>query len=312
MPLGCVTWRFVAALCLAVLASSLGRAADATGALRPFPLRVGITKFAFSNVNRNDAEAAFKIFSQAVARRKGYEVDSFVQVFDDIATFKEAVQSNTLSMIIIDSWRYLAMLPLTGMKPCFVSSERDTPGKRYLVLAQKDGPIQGMDDLRGKDVSEIDVNNTKLACWWLETSLRTRGLGTPETFFGRLEKAGRASSAILPVYFGRKSACVVDEIGFEMVKEMNPQVGSRMKIVQASEPLVDGLICLSDTVWPTPQHRQDVADALQDLHIDPAGKQILTLFHTSRLVPFEARHLEATERLKADYERFDPAKKDTR
>jgi ABC-type phosphate/phosphonate transport system substrate-binding protein len=311
MPLGNVPWRCIAALCLAVVGLSPACAADPTDGLRPFPLRVGITKFAFSNVDRNDAEAAFKIFTQAVARRKGYEVDSVVQVFDDIASFRSAVQSNDLSLIIIDTWRYLSMTPLPGMKPCFASSERESPGKRYVVLAPKDGPIQSLEDLRGKELVEIDLNNTKIASWWLDTTLRVRGLGPREAFFSRVEKAGRASSAILPVYFGRKPACLVDEIGFEMVKEMNPQIGVRVKVIHTSESFVDGLICLSDAAWPSPQHRQDVADALENLHTDPAGKQILTLFHTSRLVPFEPRQIETTERLRATYERLDPTLKET-
>jgi len=38
-------------------------------------------------------------------------------------------------------------------------------------------------------------------------------------------------------------------------------------------------------------------EILQDMHNDPKGKQLLTLFRINRLVPFRTEHLAAAEKV---------------
>jgi hypothetical protein len=114
----------------------------------------------------------------------------------------------------------------------------------------------------------------------------------------------RSLSAVLPVFFGKKDACLVDDAGFQVMNELNLQVGKALQTVTISEPYVDGIVCLRNEGWPSAAQKQDVIDALAELHQEPAGQQILTLFKIGQLVPFEEKQLDTVKRLRATHDRL--------
>ncbi len=277
---------------------------EQNGVLKPMSLEVGFTKYAFLNVNRNDAEAAFKAFLQVVGRQHGYDVTAKVRVFDDVSAFEAAVKAGSMDLVIVDSWRYLAMDIHKLATPFFITSDRGKIGKRYVLLTRQGSNLNTLADLRGKDIAQIEVTNSNLGRPWLETLLLANRLGTSETFFGRVESVGKPSAAVLPVFFGNKHACLVDESGFDIMKELNPQVGKGIQVVVASEPLVDAVICLRNSSWSSEKFKRDLIQALGDLHREPVGQQILTLFKVSQLLPYQETHLDNVMKLRMTYEKL--------
>ena len=51
-----------------------------------------------------------------------------------------------------------------------------------------------------------------------------------------------------------------------------------------------------------PEDRADTIHSLSELHLDPAGRQICTLFKIDRMVPFEDSQLDTLRKLRATYE----------
>jgi phosphonate transport system substrate-binding protein len=109
---------------------------------------------------------------------------------------------------------------------------------------------------------------------------------------------------VLPVFFGNRDACLVDEPGFEVMKELNPQVGRGVQVFKASELLADALICLRGSTWSSEQFKGDLIKILGELHAEPVGQQILTLFKVSQLLPFEEKQLDTVRKLRVTYERL--------
>jgi ABC-type phosphate/phosphonate transport system substrate-binding protein len=272
--------------------------------LKRMPLEVGFTRYAFLNVNRNDAEAAFKAFLHAVGQQRGYDVTANVRVFDGLPEFEAAVKAGTIDLAIIDSWRYLAMDIQKLVTPRFITADRGRSGKRYVLLTREGSDLKTLADLRGKGIVQIEVTNSNVGRPWLETLLMEHRLGTPQAFFGRVESVGKPSAAVLPVFFGTKAVCLVDEPGFEIMKELNPQVGKGVRVMMASEPLADALICLRSSSWTSEKFKRDVIEILGELHLEPSGQQILTLFKVSQLLPFEESQLETVRKLRARHEKL--------
>jgi ABC-type phosphate/phosphonate transport system substrate-binding protein len=131
-----------------------------------------------------------------------------------------------------------------------------------------------------------------------------KGLGSLERFFGRVDVVGKPSSAVLPVFFGNKHACLVDKLGLEIMKELNPQVGTKLQVVAASEPYADNVLCLSKDGWASETHKQNTIRALAELHLEPAGQQILTLFKVVKLAPFQEQHMDTVKKLRMRYEKL--------
>ncbi len=289
---------------LALVSLGAAQAQDSAAGLKPLAMNVGFTKHAFLNVDRNDAEASFKALLVNVGRGNGYNITSKIHVFEDGPGLEAEVKSGLINMVVIDSWRFLAMDVRSMVTPFFVTSDQGKVGKKYVLLTRRGSNLNTLADLRGKEVLEIEATVTVLGHPWLETFLLENHFGTGAKFFRNVQRVGKPSTAILPVFFGQKDACLVDEPGFEIMKELNPKIGQVLQVVMISEPFVEGMICLKNSGWPAPEYKQDLIRALAELHTAPAGQQILNLFKVGRMVPFQESQLDAVRKLRAAYDRL--------
>jgi phosphonate transport system substrate-binding protein len=226
-------------------------------------------------------------------------VEASVKIYDDPATFEAAIKAGGLDLIIPDTWTLLAMDVQACLEPRLVASERGLATKRYLLLARRDRGWNSLADLRGKTLLALAAPNANLGSYWLDYALRTDHLGSVETFFSRTERFAKPSAVVLPVFFGKTDACLVDSTGFALMSELNPQVGTNLLVLASSQPLLNTVICLSRAGWSSDRFRRDLAEALAELHLEPAGQQVLTLFKTERLIPFDEKQLETVRELRA-------------
>ena len=289
---------FALALLLVVSIWHTGQAAE----LKSRVLRVGFTKSCFQGVNKNDAEVSFKTFLATVGRQRGYELEPIVEIFDALPAFVTAINEGKIQLAIIDPWQYLLMDIRKVMPPYFTPVPKDEVGRSYAILTRRGSEFHSLGDLRGKDFVRLEIGAATMGQPWLETLLLVNGFGTQERFFGKIEIVGKPSLAVLPVFFGNKHACLVDMLGFDVMNELNPQLGLKLQVIAASEPYIDDLICLSEKGWTSEKHKQDVIQTLAELHLEPSGQQILALFKTAKLVPFQEAQLDTVKKLWSTHE----------
>lgn len=266
------------------------------GELKIEHLSVGYIHHEYHGVPRLDAKAAFKSLSRTLGAQNGYDVRVSVSAFDNAQTFAEALATQPINLIVLDSWSFLDIYTPERIEPMFVSTEEEQVMKRYLLLA-RDGVAENLEELRGKSLNMITGPTSTLARHWLNTVLKMLKAPAAETFFGSLVYAPNPSATVLPVLFGKRDAALVDAIKFELMTELNPQL-SYLKIVAASEPLVTNVVCFSPSGWSREVFRKDMVRALNTLHRTPAGQQILALYRTGRLVPFKPEYLGTVRKLR--------------
>lgn len=313
-----LTWSLGRAVCfiawviafsMAALASRGADSVEPSSGLKRESLRIGFTMNAFRGANRNDVEASFKAFVETLGRRRGYLITSEVEIFEELNAFAARIRSGAINLAIVDTWNYQVMNVYDQLTPFYVSMGKSGVGRRYLLLSRRGSGFDQLSNLRGKRIMHYSAANANLGGYWLETLLLDQHLGTPADFFEEVQTVAKPSLAVLPVYFGKCSACLVDEPGFEVMQELNPQVGKQLQVITRSEPLVNSVICLSKTGWNSPAYQQDIVRALGELHLEPAGQQILTLFKSTQLAPFDEKYLSTIKALKATYNRHQTADK---
>jgi ABC-type phosphate/phosphonate transport system substrate-binding protein len=278
------------------LSSTLAAASATSRPLEPARLNAGFIQSAFFGIHRLDAEAAFKTFARTIGRNMGYDIAVTVCTFENARELAAMPPEKQPDIVILESWSYLEMRDPDWLEPVFATSDQGKVAGRYLLLVRHDGDYSTLEDLRGASLNLYFAANAEPGRFWLEYLLREAGPGTPEEFFNPLELHADPMLAILPVFFGKKDAAVIDATKFELLAELNPQLG-RLKILASSEPLVSGIICLKRTGWFTECFKRDMARAMAELHLQPAGQQILTLFRMDRLVPYESEHLDTMRQL---------------
>ncbi|MBI4661313.1 MAG: PhnD/SsuA/transferrin family substrate-binding protein [Verrucomicrobia bacterium] len=267
-------------------------------------LTVGFAKKAFAGMNRNDVEASFKAFLVTVGRRRGFDLVVRTLVFEDSLDFEAAIRSAKVHIGIVPSWDYVTMHLSGFADPGFVAVDQQGILSEYLVLARREGGPRSLADLRGQSIVVLESVNTYSSWPWLQTLLLERQFGTPETFFGTVEKVAKPSGAVLPVFFGNHAACIVDRAAFDIMNELNPQIGQRLQVVLVSPPLLDAVICLNRSGWIAPEHREAASLGLAEFDAEPQGQQILALFKVHKFVPFKPEYLDNMRKLRAEYDRL--------
>jgi len=270
---------------------------------------IGMAKVCFRNVNRNDATAAYRLLLESQGKRLGMDCRADPRIYDDTASFEAAIQKTPMQMAVMDAWQFLTMDIHQKMKPFFTVMEHGKVGRKYLVLTRRDSEIRMLGDLRGKGIIQTEVARAQICKAWLDTLLLAEGWGPQEEFFGNLKTVGKASAAVLPVFFGQSPACVIDQSSFEVLKELNPQLGKMLRVLAISDPFADVFICLSETGWRRQSDKANTIQSLRDLHVDTVGKQVCLLFKIDRMVPFEDRQLDTVRKLRATYKALQTAAK---
>ena len=271
--------------------------------------QIGFSRASFLELNPRDVESSFKVLVETIARKHGYETKAELHIYDTSADFEAAMKRGEIKLAAIGAWEYSGMDISASMEPAFVHVEQDRPMKEYLLLTRRDSGLNTVHDLKGKDVVLLESTICLLASPWLDVLLAEENLGPRESFFRKVEVVRKSTAAVLPVFFGNRQACVVDRIGFQVLAEMNPQVGATLQTVASSPPYVSSILCLSRKGWPSEQYREDLHAALRDLHLEPEGRQILMLFKIDRLEPFKESYLGSLKELRTKYKRVQPRPK---
>ena len=267
---------------LAIFVTAVPAAFSQSGARESINLHIALTRSGFIGVNEGDAKAAFKVFAMRIGEKRGYDVTPYVSIFDDVAELATEIGRDTQDLVILDTWDYLTYAPFTNMPVEFVAIEQGVIVEPYVLLARADRGISGISDLKGKHVIVLESCNANNCRNWLRTELLALGLADPQAFFQRMEIKEKVSQVVLPVFFGKADACVVDRSGFVIMSEMNPEVGKTLSVLAHSEPYLDSICCVRQSGWEQEQNRSDLLAALEEIPEDPAGKQIMETIQVQR------------------------------
>ena len=268
-------------------------------ALERAPLRAGFTSAAFNNVNVADAQAAFLVFAQTVGQRYGYDLDTETRVYPDAVAMQADIRSGWLMLAVVEGWQSLDLDIETEMEPAFIHDNGGEVLQEFVLYVRRGSGLNALADLRGRKILVHNGASNSLSGRWLEALLREHQLGPAEAFFTRVEPVAKPSAAVLPVFFGNEPACVVNRRSFAAITEMNPQVAQHLVPLAVSESLPVSITYLARQGYTSDHARRDMLQALAELHLEPDGRQILTLFKVDRLVPFQEEYRDSLRRLQA-------------
>ena len=268
------------------------------GSLMPSDLHVGFMRSLFSGVNETDAQAAFKVFATRMGEKRGYAISAHVHIFDDIGTMAASLTRQPLDMVVLASWEYLSLEPIDNLPVVFVAVEDQRAEEEFVVVVRADSEFRQLSDLAGRHVNVLRSSNANTVRHWFRTEILALGRGEPEQFLGRYELREHLSHAVLPVFFGKVDAAAVDHRGLDTMIDLNPQLGSALRVLLMSPSYIDTVICVRTSGWVASRMRSDLIDAIQNLKDDPAGRQIMTLFKFGGVKLFDESQLTTMRALR--------------
>jgi hypothetical protein len=235
----------------------------------------------FRSLNRNDVVAALQVWIGTIGLNRGFDAQCTVNIVEDTPELKKRILTGPPGLVMLDAREFLELSSIGELEPVFVGSVDS------MVLVAG-AAVAGLPDLRDRTAAVLSTSRADLGRKWFESLLQERGLGPPETLLRLLVPVFTPSTAVLPVFFGKHAAAVVTRSGLDVMKELNPQIGARVRVLASSEAVPEMVLCLHRGFT---EHRPVVIEAMRDLHLDPSGKQIMLVFRTARLIPFEPKVL---------------------
>ena len=265
-------------------------------------LRVGFSRVVIGAVNENDAMAAVKIWASLIAKERGIPADTSPKIFKNTTEIATALTDKTVDCISISLNEYVELGALVAGDKIVASVRSGSTMEKSVLLVHRDSGIERLGDLRGRRIGLLLHPRASLGPAWLDTILARENLGPATDFFEQIVTATKTGKSVLPVFFRHLDACLVLQSGFETMVELNPQIGHQLKVLSISPPVIPILFCFrADYNAPV---RKQVMDELSHWHLNPAGRQILTIFQADSLEELPVNSLDSTLELLAEHRRL--------
>ena len=270
--------------------------AELAASPRKARLRLLFANSLVQDINRDDARSAFKLWVETVGRNHGLLLEAETDSYDRLEEVEKRLREKTLDLVIFTTMDYLQLGEDGPLQPVFSPiRSQEALFDVYVLLTRRDRNLTTLSALRGRSVA-FRQHGANLGRLWLEVTLGESSFGSVNDFFGTKSDVTKPSSVVLPVFFGKFDAGVVNRSILETMCEMNPQLGTQLQVLTNSAALSEGVICLHRDYA---EARADVLAGLADLHTDPRGQQLLLMFKMSKLLPFKPEYLDGVRDLKA-------------
>lgn len=241
-------------------------------------LHVAFTSAMFADVNVNDAKAAIGVWADSISSAKGLRLQTSTEIFDDVEALGRAMDERRVHLAAVSVAQY-QRLKRPRFGTILLGGRRGRYPEDFLLLV-KNPAFTSLASLKGRRLVTVEGFSYDMSVAWLETALLDAGLGAPSSHFGTITKVARPARAVLPVFFDQQDACLISRHGYELMAELNPQLGRTLVPLAVSPPFAHAIMLLDRRY--APKVRADVVRALVTLHETPRGQQVLSMFGIER------------------------------
>jgi ABC-type phosphate/phosphonate transport system substrate-binding protein len=252
----------------------------------------------FIDVDPKDAQAAFTSYANELARELGLEVSS--TQYEDarlaIELFRNA-KADVASLSVIDYLHYKNSSPIELGLGTVRGGKKTT---RFLLLTQTKKGYENIASLKGKKL--LLLKGDELGPLYISTTLLRQRLGETKEFFSQIEEKSKASQVVLPVFFGQADACIINDVSYKIMVEMNPQLGKDLKPILTSPEYLIGVGVFRKGL--PGNFKERIINAAINLKKYARGKQVLLLFKMDDLEPLIESDLTSVKSLLAEYEQL--------
>ncbi|MBL9138998.1 MAG: PhnD/SsuA/transferrin family substrate-binding protein [Verrucomicrobiales bacterium] len=246
------------------------------------PFRFSFTSSMFGDIRENDARAVVKGWGITLAQQLGLNVDPESRIYRSVEEVGRALlagETDAVSMTVDEFWALPGRSNLVDR--LMIGTIGETTTEEYLVLVRKDAPHQRFSDLKAKMLLAYDHPRMSVAEAWLDVALAGEGAGRLEDFRPTIVRERKLAKVVLPLFFRKADACLVNRKGFETMCEMNPQLRRDLRELGVSPHLLPMGFFFRRGYASAEADR--MMSAFFRLPETPAGQQVLQVFQCSRV-----------------------------
>lgn len=293
------TVRAIVAGTLLVASGGTGHTAGLTAA-EPMHLNLGFSGQIFLDVESAEARSIMKVLAAEVMKEHFPNGTSESLILSDDSSLERAFLDKRVDLAGITTDEYVRLRDRAPIEPSLTSTAAGNPYHQLVLLVRRADGIRSLTELRGKKLTASMGQSKTIHLMWLETLLMKEGFDKPGEFFSAVKEVRRPSQAILPVFFLQADACLTTRQAFDVVRELNPQIGTDLVVLARSPDFVSGVMVFRSDLDGGVKAR--ILEILERLPTNSYGGQILALFRMNRLLPWRPEYLETVEALLKEHE----------
>lgn len=251
--------------------------------------RAVISSSMFQNTKSEDIEAATKILASEMIKED--KVNAKYEI--TVCKTKEELQDNlksTFDLLYISPTDFLDLKKKSDLEPLVIAEVDNDYGDVYYLITNKSENIKSIRDLKNGTINILSRSNNQPPTLWLDKILRDNKLPIKEKFFDQITYDYKTNNVLLPVFFKKSSAAIVTKSAFDLICELNPKVKQETEIILKSKPIVRSLFC-ADGKRKDQERKDFLYDYLKRVHKSNYGKQVLSLYMVTRLLPYKQEYL---------------------
>lgn len=265
----CMTLGVLFLLLLGALPSSPALAVDET-------IRMGFYQGARREMSRADLRSAFSLWTQELAET--FKMTIVVTFFEDVDKMRQAFERGEINSVSADAMTLAKNFSIADLAEGY--SVAMPTSWNMLMLSGRESGVRTAADLLGKRLAMLE--DDLAAATFLETvCLRQYGRECSKVF-SDIQRLPNNNQAVMRLFFDKVDVALVYRYGYELSREMNPQLEKKAGQVVLEVPFT-GMFFAFFSQRVDPPLRARAVKLIPTLHTYPRGRQLLDIFKMDHL-----------------------------
>ncbi len=239
-------------------------------------------------VSYKNAKVAMRLWLEKFSKEAGLSSDA--KFYTNFHTIKKEVIKNNIDSLLLSPYSYLKNIKFcqNNFTGGWIKKEKDgKPFFRYLIIARKDGKPK-------KRLLVHYYTYNKLS------EIVARKYAIKHEFSITTESTKKKSKAILDLFFKKCDLAVATQGSWDLMKELNPQIDKKLKVIYRSDRIFVDLISMFSKKM-LPRVREAYYKAILTFGNTQTGGQLMRLFKFDGLMGFQDNQLEPLIRFYNEY-----------
>ncbi len=250
-------------------------------------------KSSIKDVSAKDSKISLEIWVRELGKKIGLKVEPVY--YGKIEEFKRDFENKKIDLAIASPLTFIKDMNTSLLTDGFYGGGKDT--MQMCIVAKNDPKIKSLKDLRNKRIAVL--TNDDIAVLYLDEFLLRNFHKSTKNYFKKIIEVKKRSQGILKIFFDKADAAIVTKGAYLTAVELNPQIKKRVKILKEynlnlSSPAYFRKDLDKNTI-------EKVKKAVFNLNTYPKGKQILTIFKISKMVPCSVTKLKEMKKIYESY-----------
>lgn len=255
-------------------------------------VRLGFLLGARREMSHADVRTVFDLWSQEMGAR--FQVSIKVLYYEDIDEMRQDFLRGKINGVTADA---LSLARAFRIDELAEGYSVVMSGSWNLEL-RTGNQVKDAGNLLGKRV--VMLENDATAELFLETLCLRNHARPCAQVFAEIQKVATSNLAAMRLFFGKADLALVPRYGYELAREMNPQLDAKAGQVVAELSLA-GMYYAFYSVKVDKEVRRRTLRMIPTMHTYPRGRQLLDLFKMDHLVLADPSELKSFLQLDQEY-----------